>query len=252
MAVGVVAVLGLGGWFAFGRKGMPPALSADVLAITDPADPAFFAQVAAAPAERQVELVVQKIESLNPGKLAAQPTITGGVVTGLNLGRQGGSGATAYFRDLSPIAALRGLTQLQLYYLYPGDISFVRGLKLQKIVIHGGEVALDVLRDQPLTEVELRTTSPDYTVLEGKPLTVLDLSSTPVKDISFVKGMPLTRLIVDRTKITDFSPIRGLPLKYVIGDFVPERDGDILREIRTLQTINNTPAAEFLSGAPAK
>jgi len=36
-----------------------------------------------------------------------------------------------------------------------------------------------------------------------------------------------------------------MPLKELWCDFQPERDAEILRSIKTLETINGKPAAEF-------
>ena len=44
---------------------------------------------------------------------------------------------------------------------------------------------------------------------------------------------------------SDQSPIKDLPLTTVRSDFQPERDAEILRSIKTLETINGKPAAEF-------
>jgi hypothetical protein len=36
-----------------------------------------------------------------------------------------------------------------------------------------------------------------------------------------------------------------MPLKDLFGDFNPKRDAELLHSIKTLETINNQPAAEF-------
>jgi len=41
------------------------------------------------------------------------------------------------------------------------------------------------------------------------------------------------------------SPLKDLPLTNIECDFQPERDAEILRSIKTLETINGKPAAEF-------
>ena len=57
--------------------------------------------------------------------------------------------------------------------------------------------------------------------------------------------MPLTELGCAGTKVSDLSPLKGMPLKQLSCDFKPERDAEILRSIKTLETINDKPAAEF-------
>ncbi len=91
----------------------------------------------------------------------------------------------------------------------------------------------------------------DLTPLRGMKLaglTKLDLSGTKVGDaglVHFKDCSDLTTLLVDHTKVTDLSLLKGMPLKELSCDFRPERDAKILRDIKTLETINGKPAAEF-------
>jgi hypothetical protein len=64
--------------------------------------------------------------------------------------------------------------------------------------------------------------------------------------------MPLEDLYCASTAVTDFRPVAGLQLKKLELDFVPERDAGVLRGIRTLEVINERPAAEFLKQAGEK
>jgi hypothetical protein len=67
-----------------------------------------------------------------------------------------------------------------------------------------------------------------------------------VTDLSPLKQMPLTELRCTRNpQLSDLSPLRGLPLKRLWCDFNPGRDAEILRSIKTLETINDKPASEF-------
>ncbi len=45
---------------------------------------------------------------------------------------------------------------------------------------------------------------------------------------------------------------KDMPLKELGCDFKPERDTEILRSIKTLETINGKPAAEFWKEVDAK
>ena len=63
-------------------------------------------------------------------------------------------------------------------------------------------------------------------------LTKLSFDGTVVADLAPLKGMPLTVLSIPSTKASDLSPLRGMPLKALIGDFKPERDGEVLRPSR--------------------
>ena len=70
------------------------------------------------------------------------------------------------------------------------------------------------------------------------------VARTYVADLSPLKNMPLTFLACGGAKVVDLSPLKGSPLRWIECDFQPERDGDILRSIPTLETINGRPVAD--------
>jgi serine/threonine protein kinase/Leucine-rich repeat (LRR) protein len=88
----------------------------------------------------------------------------------------------------------------------------------------------------------------DLSPLKGLPLVTLDCSWTQVSDLSPLQGTPLQTLNCTGTKVVDLAPLSGAPLVQVSGDFDPARSAQALRAIKTLQTINGTPAVEFLKG----
>jgi len=61
-----------------------------------------------------------------------------------------------------------------------------------------------------------------------------------------LKDMKLTVFRCGNVPATDLSPIKGMPLRELVWKFKLERDGEILRSIKTLETINGKPAAEVL------
>jgi Leucine-rich repeat (LRR) protein len=76
----------------------------------------------------------------------------------------------------------------------------------------------------------------------------LNLLGTPVGNAGlahFKDCTKLTRLSIGETKVTDLSLLKGIPLKELYCEFRPERDAEILRSIKTLEKINDKPAAEF-------
>ena len=73
----------------------------------------------------------------------------------------------------------------------------------------------------------------------------MDCSGTKVSDLSPLKDMKLTFLNCAGTQVSDLSPLKAMPLKTLEFDFKPEGDASILRSIKTLETINNKPAAAF-------
>jgi hypothetical protein len=58
--------------------------------------------------------------------------------------------------------------------------------------------------------------------------------------------MQLTSLLMHWSPVKDLSPLKGMPLTHISCDFIPERDAEIMRSIKTLEMINGKPAAEVL------
>jgi Leucine-rich repeat (LRR) protein len=213
------------------------------------------------------------------------PTTDGGVVTGLQfltdnvtdispvrafeglktLQCSGGSQGR-----LGSIAPLKGmpLTELVINHTHVTNLSPLSGMKLTNLSCYGGGVTdLSPLKDVPLTLLNVGANPvSDLSPLKGVSLTELCFSVTLVTDISPLQGMPLGALACTRTQVNEFSPLRGMPLTYLDCvntkvadfsplkemplnnlhlDFKPFRDTELLRSIKTLETINGKPAAEF-------
>jgi len=123
------------------------------------------------------------------------------------------------------------VTHLELLPSKVTDISPVRALpRLQ---------TLDVGSTSGKGQLE------DLWPLKGMNLTGLDCNHTQVSDLRPLKDMKLTTLHCNATLVTDLSPLKNMPLKELLCDFKPERDAEILRAIKTLETINGKPAKEF-------
>jgi Leucine-rich repeat (LRR) protein len=177
-----------------------------------PIPEAWFKQVAALPAEKQVEAVIAKLKERNPGMGGSvSHRFRGGVVIVFSF-------SSDVVRDIAPLRALPELEILKCRGTAPGKGSLV-----------------------------------DLTPLEGmRKLTSLSCQNMPVSDLTPLAGMKLTNLNCDGTHVTDLSPLRGMPLKILSCDFKPERDTEILRSIKTLERINDKPAAEFWKEVDAK
>ncbi|HVS34717.1 MAG TPA: hypothetical protein VMS17_03985 [Gemmataceae bacterium] len=52
-------------------------------------------------------------------------------------------------------------------------------------------------------------------------------------------------LLCDKANIKDLSPIKHMPLKEIRCDFDRKPDGDVLRAVPTLETINGKAAPAF-------
>jgi Leucine-rich repeat (LRR) protein len=66
-----------------------------------------------------------------------------------------------------------------------------------------------------------------------------------LSDLSPLRGLPLTWLATDYNPISDLSPLINLPLIGLNCDIKSAWDTTILRSIKTLETINDKPVAEF-------
>jgi hypothetical protein len=174
-------------------------------------------------AAAQFEEVCAELKRRNPefrGQLI--PTITDGVVTGL------------MSQDVKPCIA---------------DISPLRGVKLTKLNLtnHSKVTDLTPLRGMLLEELSVWPfLGSDLTPLQGMPLKSLNIGGGRQKlDLAPLVGVPLEYLCVNFTQVSDLTPLKDMPLKHVeftntkVTDFAP------LRSIRTLETINKKPAAEF-------
>lgn len=184
---------------------------------------AWTKQVAAMPAEDQVKAVVKKLQELNQGFDGKE----GHSVVNGEVHSFGFSGANV--TDISPVRALAGLKVLSCCGDVPqkglSDLSPLKGLLLTDLDCHYTGVA-------------------DLSPLRGMPLTNLSLVSTRVSDLSPLTGMPL-RVLHCSGEESDLSPLKELRLTNLSWYFKPERDTEILHSIKTLEIINQKPAAEF-------
>lgn len=128
--------------------------------------------------------------------------------------------------DLSPLAGMP-LGELLCNNTRVSDLTPLKGSTLESLGISGTQVSSLL----PLKDVKLRA---------------LGVSKAPVADLSPLKRMPLRSLYCQETQVSDFSPLENLPLKFLWLDYKPKRDMEILRSIKTLETINEKPAADFI------
>ena len=85
----------------------------------------------------------------------------------------------------------------------------------------------------------------DLSPLAGMKLTTLCCNSCKVSNLSPLAGMSLTEFECVETQAEDLSLLKDMPLKHLSLDFNAERDTELLRSIKTLEVINDKPAAEF-------
>ena len=214
-------------------------------------DPAFIKEVAALPAEEQVNRVVAKLKELNPGYDGKEEhKIENGQIMLFDI-------RSNNITNLSPVRALDKVGHLKCGGLYfagrlidspLSDLRPLQGLPVIHLECDFSQLSdLSPLKNVPfLTTLWCRKTKvADLAPLRGIPLRSLVIDSTLVRDLSPLGGMPLRNLSCYGTKVTDLSPLKACPLKSIRCDFVPNRDTDVLRSIKTLETINGLPVAEF-------
>jgi tRNA A-37 threonylcarbamoyl transferase component Bud32 len=154
--------------------------------------------------------------------------------------------------DLSPLRGMP-LKDLGLFRTRVEDLTPLRGMPLISLGIgHTGVSDLSPLAGMALTHLYCDGAPvSDLSPLRGMPLEVLYLPFTRVSDLSPLRGMALIEVGLDGVPAEDLSPLDGMPLKSIRCDFRPERDTELLRSLRDLETINGRPAAEFWEDVPA-
>jgi hypothetical protein len=148
--------------------------------------------------------------------------------------------------DLSPLAGLP-LTTVSCQNTRVADLTPLKGMSLASLVCGYSHVTdLSPLRGMPLTNLVCEFTPvADLSPLDEMLLTSLNCMATQVSDLSPVKGMPLMHLRCISSRIVDLSPLKDCPLNELLCDFEPLRDTELLRSIKSLESINGKSAAEF-------
>ena len=246
---------------------------------------AFARYVAALPADDQLRVVEKELRDRNPeftGTMRSEVKDGQVVIVDLN-GAQGAKdlsplGAlrglqTLYLPGGQDLDGLRGLRLRKLVCLSSvsgNDMSPLKGMPLEELVLWNwtgtnmsplkgmplrmlniaggwGKMDLAMMRDMPLEVLHLQFTDvEDLKPLAGLRLKQLFVSNTRVADLSPLREMPLELFYCNDARVTDLRPIAKAPLKTLKCDFVPMRDTAILRAVKTLETINDRPAAEVL------
>ena len=151
---------------------------------------------------------------------------------------------------ITSLSPLKGapLSVLNLNDTRISDLTPIRGCPITSLSMVGTQVtSLSLLNDMALTVLHCGSNRiTDLTPLRDKALTSLRVNDTGVKDLAPLRRMPLTELWIQNTKVSDLSSLRTMPLQVLKADIIAERDAATLGNIKTLTTINDQPAAEFL------
>jgi len=121
---------------------------------------------------------------------------------------------------LTDISPLKGM-QLREFTLWEGrvsDFSVLEGMLLENVTIEAHNLtSIDFLADAPLTYLTVQRNSEltDFSLLQGKKITHLNIFDTGAADLEFTRGMPLKRINIERTKITSLEPLAGTSLEWL-------------------------------------
>ncbi len=150
--------------------------------------------------------------------------------------------------SITDLGSLAGMPLLRLVIAANGisDLTPLKGMPLQDLLCQEPQVRdLSPLAGLPLVGLDINGTQVnDLSPLRGMQLERAWLERTRVNDLSPLAGMPLKSLKIDRP-VRDLSPLRGMPLQQLVCVFVPARDTELLRSMKTLKTINSLAPAEF-------
>jgi hypothetical protein len=129
------------------------------------------------------------------------------------------------------------------------DLASLAELPLTHLCLQGCYGITDF---SPLAKMRLlwlnlcRTRMTDVSVLASLPLLHLDLRGTRITALFPLANVPLTSLDIRFTGIRDVSPLGRMPLAELSFHSSRIQKGfALLQGIRTLTTINRTPAEEF-------
>jgi len=157
----------------------------------------------------------------------------------------------AQVRDLTPLQGLP-LTTLHLNGCTGvRDLTPLKGLRLTTLSLSGCVQVRDLtpLKGLPLITLNLSLCKEvqDLTPLHGLPLTSLGLRGCEkVQDLTPLQGMPLSSLdLTYCAGVQDLTPLKELPLTSLNTPKNNIKGIEVLRQIKSLQTINGIKANEF-------
>jgi serine/threonine protein kinase/Leucine-rich repeat (LRR) protein len=217
----------------------------------------WLQEVAARPAEKQVQTVADKLRELNPGFDGnVGPRFEDGKVVEVQLFTdhltdlsplrafadlemltcRGSASEKGRLADIAPLKSLKNLVYLDFSANRVRDLGPVRGLtRLRELSCWANPVEdLRPLRDLPLESLQL-----DHTF-------VTDADLWPLRHL------PLHKLHLKAPYVIDLRALAGLPLLHLYCDFRAERHPQTLRAMKSLQTINDTPIEDFWKAYDAR
>jgi eukaryotic-like serine/threonine-protein kinase len=149
--------------------------------------------------------------------------------------------------DLTPLKDMP-VKDLALKNTRVKDLAPLRGMRLTMLGLANQREISDLspLKGMPLNYLNLAGVQvSDLSALaESQSLRRLVLDGMPVSDLTPLRELKLNGLALKDTRVSDLSPIKGMPLTWLRIDYRADREG-LLRSLKGLEVINDTPAAEF-------
>ncbi|WP_442511923.1 protein kinase domain-containing protein [Novipirellula sp. SH528] len=138
--------------------------------------------------------------------------------------------------------------------IQPGDqrISFENGL----LKIWSGSKLRDLspFRVLPMTKLSITAFNNiggpslyDLSPLKGLAIESLSIGGNPLADLRPIAELPLRELSLSLVAVSDLSPLEKMPLETINVRNTFVEDYGPLKKIKTLKTINDKPAEEFLA-----
>jgi serine/threonine-protein kinase len=212
--------------------------------------------IAASGPEAQFQSVLSRLKELNPAYNGQEThRMENGVVTELAI-EAVGLGNVAAISDLKGLrrAWLNGRwdREEQKEYRSPlRDLRPLKGLPLIQLWVHQSDVEdLSPLQGMKLDLINFTSTLvSDLSPLRGMPLKKVEAGWSRVRDLAPLESSPIEYLDLRGLDVTDFAPLRGMPLRTLQGPLNAKQHASLLASIKTLETVNGVPVAEFLKSA---
>jgi Leucine-rich repeat (LRR) protein len=156
--------------------------------------------------------------------------------------------------DLAPLRGMDSLHELVCYKTKVTSLAPLEGLPL--VVLNFGITSVDDLTPLKGMKLDLlgcgQTEVANLLPVQGMPLTTVWCNDSKVSSLEPLRGMKLTVLLCNRTNVKSLAPIEGMPLKELGWDVRPGKDADIVRAIKTLETINGKRPNDLWTEADKK
>jgi hypothetical protein len=183
-----------------------------------------------------------RLDIRNNQKIRQMNILAGMPLTHLNCSRTGIS-------DLNAVSGMR-LNVLMCGWTKIPDLAALQGMPITILHCNSTMISdLSPLQGMQLDDLRCQSTRIlSLETLRGVSIKALDCQKNKISEIEPLRGMTnLAVLDISMTSVTDFSPLKEtLNLKVLKFSLPTGNNAGVLREVKSLERINDQPAAEFL------